>query len=155
MIRSCPQCNLPDVQKWSENSERRSNKNKLRHVHREGGSKSVSICSCGNPSSLPARRYWNCTEDYSSMRGLLDSAFKGCKTIDQFFNQEASDAEQKVKELQVRIGDLMIIIVDHVTLKDEEGSKETVVKTEEGIEQDIKELLRWGLRIVSRVSYGF
>ena len=38
----------------------------------------------------------------------------------------------------------MIVIVDHVTLKDEEGSKETVVKTAEGIEQDIKELLRCG-----------
>ena len=38
----------------------------------------------------------------------------------------------------------MIIIVDHVTLKDEEGSKESVVKTAEGIQQDIKELLRYG-----------
>ena len=45
----------------------------------------------------------------------------------------------------------MIIIVDHVTLKDEEGSKETVVKTAEGIQQDIKELLRCVLRMV--VSY--
>jgi hypothetical protein len=42
----------------------------------------------------------------------------------------------------------MIVIVDHVTLKDEEGSKETVMKTAEGIEQDIKELLRCGLRMV-------
>jgi hypothetical protein len=42
--------------------------------------------------------------------------------------------------------------VDHVTLKDEEDSKATVVKTAEGIEQDIKELLRCGLRMV--VSYG-
>ena len=48
----------------------------------------------------------------------------------------------------------MIVIVDHVTLKDEEGSKETVtvVKTAESIEQDIKELLRCSLRIV--VSYN-
>jgi hypothetical protein len=38
----------------------------------------------------------------------------------------------------------MIVIVDHVTLKDED-SKETVVKTAEGIEQDIKELLRCDL----------
>jgi hypothetical protein len=79
--------------------------------------------------------------------------FEGCKTIDQIIHQEASDVEQKVKELQVRVGDLMIVIVDHVTLKDEEGSKVTVVKTVEGVEQDIKELLRYGLRIV--VSYGF
>ena len=75
------------------------------------------------------------------MRGSLNSAFEGCKTTDQ---QEASAVEQKVKELQVRVGDLMIVIVDHVTLKDEGGSKETVVKTAEGIEQDIKELLRCG-----------
>jgi hypothetical protein len=47
----------------------------------------------------------------------------------------------------------MIVIVDHVTLKDEESSKETVLKTAEGIEQDIKELLRCDLRMV--VSYGF
>ena len=45
----------------------------------------------------------------------------------------------------------MVVIVDHVTLKDEEGSKETVMKTAEGIERDIKELLRCGLRMV--VSY--
>ena len=61
--------------------------------------------------------------------------------------------EQKVKELQVKVGDLMIVIVDHVTLKDEEDSKATVVKTAEGVEQDIKELFRCGLRIV--VSYSF
>ena len=54
-----------------------------------------------------------------------------------------------MKELQVRIGDLMIVIVDHVTLKDEEDSKEIVGKTTEGIQQDIKELLRCGLRMVS------
>ena len=63
------------------------------------------------------------------------------------------DVEQKVKELQVRVGNLMIVIVDHITLKDEEGSKDTVMKTAEGIEQDVKELLRYGLRLV--VSYGF
>jgi hypothetical protein len=47
----------------------------------------------------------------------------------------------------------MIVIVDHVTLKNEEDSKVTVVKNVEGIEQDIKELLRYGLRMVA--SYGF
>ena len=73
--------------------------------------------------------------------------------IDQIIHQEASEVEQKVKELQVRVGNLMIVIVDHVTLKDEEDSKTTVVKTAGGIEQDIKELLRCGLRML--VSYGF
>ena len=85
------------------------------------------------------------------MRGSLNFAFKICKMIDQSIDQEASEVEPKVKELQARVGNLMIIIVDHVTLKDEEGSKETVVKTAEGIQQDIKELLRCVLRMV--VSY--
>ena len=47
----------------------------------------------------------------------------------------------------------MVIIVHHVTLKDEEGSKEIVMETADGIEQDMKELLRCGLKMV--VSYGF
>ena len=47
----------------------------------------------------------------------------------------------------------MIVIVNHVTLKDEEGTMETVVKTAEGIEQDIKELLRCGLRICSLAAF--
>ena len=73
--------------------------------------------------------------------------------IDKIIYQEASDVEQKVKELQVKVGDLMMVIVDHVTLKDEEDSKAPVVnsKTAEALEQDIKELLRCGLRMV--VSY--
>jgi Zn finger protein HypA/HybF involved in hydrogenase expression len=87
------------------------------------------------------------------MRGSLNFTFEGCKTIVQIFHQEASNVEQKVKELQVKVGNLMVVIVDHVTLKDEEGSKETAMKTAEGIEQEIKELLRCGLRMV--VSYGF
>jgi hypothetical protein len=68
------------------------------------------------------------------------------------FDQEASAVEQKVKELQVDVGDCMIIIVNHVTLKDGEGDKEAVVKTAKSIEEDIKELLRCGLRMVLR--YG-
>ena len=47
----------------------------------------------------------------------------------------------------------MIVIVDHVTPKDEEGSKETVMKTAKGFEQNIKDLLRCGLRMM--VSYSF
>ena len=87
------------------------------------------------------------------MRGSSNSVFESCKTIDQVILQEVSDVEQKAKELQVRVGNLMIVIVDHVTLKDEEGSKETVVKIAKGIKQDIKELLRCDLRMV--VSYSF
>ena len=39
----------------------------------------------------------------------------------------------------------MVVIVDHVTLKDEEGRNETIMKIAEGIEQDIEELFRCGL----------
>ena len=88
------------------------------------------------------------------MWGSLNSAFEGRKTIDQIIYQDASDVEQKVKELQVRVGNLMIVILDHVTLnKDEEDSKGTVMKIEEGIEQDIKELLRYDLQM--EYSHGF
>ena len=66
--------------------------------------------------------------------------------IDQIIHQDASDVEEKVKELQARVGNLMIVIVDHVTLnKDEGDSNGTVMKTAEGIERDIRELLRCGL----------
>ena len=47
----------------------------------------------------------------------------------------------------------MIVIVDHVTLKDEKGSKDAVMKVAKGVEQDIKDLLRCSLRML--VSYGF
>jgi len=53
--------------------------------------------------------------------------------------------KQQIKQLQVRVGDLMIVIIDHVTHKDEEGSKQAVVKAVKGIEEGIKELLRCGL----------
>jgi hypothetical protein len=36
----------------------------------------------------------------------------------------------------------MIVIVDNVTAKNEEGGDEMIVETAKGIEQDIKELLR-------------
>ena len=86
------------------------------------------------------------------MRGTLNSTFEqieNCKTMIQIFHQEVSDVEQKVKKLQARVGDLMIVIVDHVTPKDEKYTNETVVNTAEGIEQHIKELLRCDLRMGS------
>ena len=46
----------------------------------------------------------------------------------------------------------MVVILGHVTLE-EDVTKEGVAKTTEGIEQDIKELLRCALRMV--VTYGF
>jgi hypothetical protein len=51
--------------------------------------------------------------------------------------------EQKVKELQDRVSHLVIVIVDRVTDKNEEGSKDAVVKAVKCIEEDIKELLRY------------
>jgi hypothetical protein len=36
----------------------------------------------------------------------------------------------------------MVVIVDNVTAKNEEGSKESVVKAAKRIERDIKDLLR-------------
>jgi len=61
------------------------------------------------------------------------------------FHQEASAVGQKAKELQVNVGELMIVIVDHVTPKNEEDSKEAALKAAEGIKADIKELFRCGL----------
>jgi hypothetical protein len=49
---------------------------------------------------------------------------------------------QKVQELQDRVCHLMVVIVDIVTSKDENGSDEVIVKAAKGIERDIKDLLR-------------
>jgi hypothetical protein len=55
--------------------------------------------------------------------------------------QEVSAVQQKVKELQNRVGHIMIVIVNNVTVKYEEGS-EVIVKAVGDIENDIKDLLR-------------
>jgi len=65
-----------------------------------------------------------------------------CITVLRFtIHQEASAVQKKLKELQERVAHLMIVIVDNITVKHEEGS-EVVVKAVEGIEEDVKELLR-------------
>ena len=38
----------------------------------------------------------------------------------------------------------MVVIIDNVTSKNEEGSDEVIVKAAKGIERDIKDLLRYG-----------
>ncbi|KIM34775.1 hypothetical protein M413DRAFT_33026 [Hebeloma cylindrosporum] len=53
--------------------------------------------------------------------------------------EEASDVEQKVKELQTMVEDLVKTIMKHVPPEGEEGSKEVVVKSIQG---DIEELLK-------------
>ena len=59
--------------------------------------------------------------------------------------QDISAAGQKVKDLQDRVCHLMLIIVDNVTSKNEEGSDEVFVKAAKSIEQDIQDLLRYAL----------
>jgi hypothetical protein len=53
--------------------------------------------------------------------------------------------------LQERVGHLMIVIVDNVTLNYEEGS-EVVVKTVKGIEKDVIDLLKCVLYTLTIVS---
>jgi hypothetical protein len=53
--------------------------------------------------------------------------------------------EKKVKVLQERVGYLMIVILHRITPKNEDGSKEAVVTTMKGIEEDIKALVRCDL----------
>jgi hypothetical protein len=72
------------------------------------------------------------------VRGILQ---EGYKVVYIHLYQEASAVQHKVKELQERVAHLMIIIVNNVTVKYEEGS-DVVVKAAENIEKDIKELLR-------------
>ena len=54
-----------------------------------------------------------------------------------------SVVEQKVKELQDRVCHLMMVIVYNVTSKNEVASDEVIVKAAKGIEQDVKDLLRY------------
>ena len=62
-----------------------------------------------------------------------------------YHRQNISTIEEKVKELQDRVCHLMVVIVDIVTSKNENGSdntEEVIVKAAKGIERDIKDLLR-------------
>ena len=70
---------------------------------------------------------------------------KGCKTVLKYIIicQNVSAVESKVKELQDRVCHLMVVIVDNVTFKNEDGSDEAIVKAAKRIEQDIKDLLRY------------
>ena len=54
-----------------------------------------------------------------------------------------SAVEQKVKELQDRVCHLMVVIIDNVTSRNEEGGDEVIVKAAKGIQRDIKDLLRY------------
>ena len=118
-----------------------SNNNRVYHGERETGSKTAAICSRGYTSSVAARRNWSCAENSWSMRGSLNSTLEGCDRIEGF-HQEASAVEKKVEGLQDRVSHLVMVIVDHVTAKSEEGNKEAIEDAAKGIEEDIKGLLR-------------
>ena len=69
---------------------------------------------------------------------------KGCEDGSQYIiGQNLSAVEKKVKELQDRVCHLMVVIVDNVTSKNEEGGDEVIVKAAKGIERDIEDLLRY------------
>ena len=60
-----------------------------------------------------------------------------------YYCQNVSAVEQKVKELQDRVCHLMVVIVENVTSKIEEGSDEVIRNAAKSIERDIKDLLRY------------
>ena len=62
-----------------------------------------------------------------------------------YYYQNISAVEKKVKDLQDRVCHLMVVIVDNVTSKNENGSddSEAIVKAAKGIERDIKDLLKY------------
>ena len=66
--------------------------------------------------------------------------------LQYIYSQNISVVGQKVKELQDRVCHLMMVIVDIVTSKNENGTGDTtdeaIVKAAKGIERDIKDLLR-------------
>jgi len=91
------------------------------------------------------------------VRGILDGEVTVSSLYTIYVHQEASAVQQKVKDLQERVGHLLIVIVDNVTVKYEEGS-EVVVKAAEDMKKDIEDLLRWvpytfGNRQISIVEY--
>ena len=70
---------------------------------------------------------------------------KVARRFTMYYCQNISVVGQKVKELQDRVCHLMVVIVDIVTSKNENGSDDTdevIVKAAKGIERDIKDLLR-------------
>jgi hypothetical protein len=69
-----------------------------------------------------------------------------------YLDQGASAVQQQVKELQEKVAHLRIVIVDNVTVKDEEGS-EVAVKAVESLEKDVKELLRCASNTFTIVNF--
>ena len=68
---------------------------------------------------------------------------KVAKWLTKYYCQNISAIKEKVKELQDRVCHLMVVIVDNVTSKNEEGTDEVIVKAAKSIERDIKDLLMY------------
>ena len=67
---------------------------------------------------------------------------KVAKWLTIYYCQNTSVVNEKVKELKDRVYYLSVVIVETFTPNNENGSEEVIVKAANGIEQDIKDLLR-------------
>ena len=65
-----------------------------------------------------------------------------------YFCQNTSVVGKKVKELKDRVYHLSDVIIKTFTPNNENGSDEVIVKAAKGIEQDIKDLLRYHAQIL-------
>ena len=77
------------------------------------------------------------------MRGLCDSAQEMvARWFTIYYCQNLSAVDQKVKDLKDRVYNLSVVIVETFRPNKENGSDEVIVKAANGIERDIKDLLR-------------
>ena len=53
-----------------------------------------------------------------------------------------SAVDHKAKEVQGRVGHLMIVVLAHITDKNEDGDREKALQTAISVEGDIKDLLK-------------
>ena len=66
---------------------------------------------------------------------------KDARSFSIYYCQNVSAVQQKVKELGDRVCHLMVVIVDNVTSKNEEGSDDVIVKAAKGIQKPCNSLL--------------
>ena len=76
---------------------------------------------------------------------------KCCKMVNNIFFQNTSAVGKKVKELKDRVYHLSVVIVKTFTPNNENGGDEVIVKAVKGIEQDIKDLLRYHAQILRTI----
>ena len=98
-----------------------SNKNRLCHCHHERGSNPVSICSCGDPSTILQEAIEVALNiQVCEVRWILH--LKVARWLIKFLIRKHWMFNKRLKSCKV--SNLMIIVVDYVMFKDEEGSKE-------------------------------